>query len=60
MNWSLRTMTSTQEESKRIFIKQMNTNAMYWHLIHQGYCVKKAELEAARIIHNQSLFNKLY
>lgn len=38
-------LLNTQQEMKLYYLKLLYRDAFYWHLIHKGYTMEKAELE---------------
>ena len=45
-------MTNTQEEVKRLYQKRLYNDALYWHLIHNGYTIEKAKLTVEKRLKN--------
>lgn len=45
-------MTNVQEKMKRLYLKQLYNDALYWHLIHNGYTTERAKLEMTRRMKN--------
>jgi len=37
---------------KQLYLKRLYNDALYWHLVHNGYTMEQAKLEVARRMKN--------
>jgi hypothetical protein len=40
-------ITKTQQEVREHNLRALYNDAVYWHLVHKGYTMKRAELEVS-------------
>jgi hypothetical protein len=40
-------IAKTQQEAREHNLRMLYNDAVYWHLVHKGYTMKRAELEAS-------------
>ena len=40
-------LTKTQQEKREHNLRMLYNDAVYWHLVHKGYMMKRAELEVS-------------
>ena len=40
-------ITKTRQEIRESDLKMLYRDALYWHLVHKGYTIRRAELEAS-------------
>lgn len=40
-------ITKTQQETRESNLKMLYRDALYWHLVHKGHTIRRAELEAS-------------
>jgi len=49
---SKKKISNTKREMELYYLKMLYRDAFYWHLIHKGYSMERAELEAMIIMQN--------
>ena len=40
-------IANSQQETREQHLKMLYNDAVYWHLVHKGYTMKRAELEVS-------------